>query len=126
MAVTLPTGLGPVAGGIMTIRPDEGFEVEMRAGLIAGDAPLAGLRGNGRWGGKGDGLEFGSDARGGRGVGLRGRGFLGGLSLCSTGGDMAGAAGGFPAGKGGRAALLPPLPAWADGAGLRGLTMLTG
>lgn len=47
MAETLPTGLGPTAGGIMTSRPGEGLETGIRAGLIVGEAPLAGLRGRG-------------------------------------------------------------------------------
>lgn len=61
MAKTLPTGLGPTAGGIMTSRPGEGLETGIRAGLIVGEAPLAGLRGRGLWGGKGDGLGCSSD-----------------------------------------------------------------
>lgn len=47
MAETLPTGLGPTAGGIMTSRPGEGLETRTRAGLTVGEAPLAGLRGRG-------------------------------------------------------------------------------
>lgn len=38
-------------------------------------------------------------------VGLRGSGFLGGLSLCEAAGDLGGAAGGLPVGKGGRTTL---------------------
>ena len=45
MAETLPTGLGPTAGGIMTSRP--GLDTLVRAGLTVGEAPLAGLRGRG-------------------------------------------------------------------------------
>lgn len=41
MAVTLPTGLGPTAGGIMTCRPVEGL------GFTVGETVLAGLRGSG-------------------------------------------------------------------------------
>ena len=59
-------------------------------------------------------------------VGLRGRGFLGGLSLCGVWGDLGGAAGGLPAGSGGRTALRSRGPPWGDGAGLRGRTTLTG
>ena len=59
-------------------------------------------------------------------VGLRGRGFLGGLSLCGVAGDLEGAAGGFPAGRGGRTTLRSREPPWGLGAGLRGRTMLTG
>lgn len=59
-------------------------------------------------------------------VGFRGRGFLGGLSLCGVWGDLGGAAGGLPAGRGGRTTLRPRGPPWGDGAGLRGRTMLTG
>ena len=47
MAETLPTGLGPTAGGIMTSRPVEGLEAGVRAGLAVGEAPLAGLSGRG-------------------------------------------------------------------------------
>lgn len=47
MAETLPTGLGPTAGGITTSRPVEGLETAFRAGLTVGEAPLAGLRGRG-------------------------------------------------------------------------------
>lgn len=47
MAVTLPTGLGPTTGGIMTNRPGEGLEPWLRAGLTVGEVPLAGLRGSG-------------------------------------------------------------------------------
>lgn len=47
MAETLPTGLGPTAGGIMTSRPGAGLEAWVRAGLTVGEAPLAGLRGRG-------------------------------------------------------------------------------
>lgn len=47
MAETLPTGLGPTAGGIMTSRPEDGLETAVRAGLTVGEAPLAGLRGRG-------------------------------------------------------------------------------
>ncbi len=47
MAETLPTGLGPTTGGIMTSRPVEGLETGIRAGLMVGEAPLAGLRGRG-------------------------------------------------------------------------------
>lgn len=47
MAETLPTGLGPTAGGIITSRPGEGLEPRVRAGLTVGEAPLAGLRGSG-------------------------------------------------------------------------------
>lgn len=46
MAETLPTGLGPTAGGIMTSRP-EGLEAGVLAGLTVGEAPLAGLSGRG-------------------------------------------------------------------------------
>lgn len=59
-------------------------------------------------------------------VGLRGRGFLGGLNLCGVCGDLGGAAGGLPVGRGGRTALRSWGPPWAAGAGLRGRTMLTG
>lgn len=59
-------------------------------------------------------------------VGLRGRGFLGGLSLCEVGGDLGGAAGGLPVGKGGRSTLGFWGAAWGAGAGLKGRTMLTG
>ena len=45
MAETLPRGLGPTAGGIMTSRP--GLDTLVRAGLTVGEAPLAGLRGRG-------------------------------------------------------------------------------
>lgn len=38
-------------------------------------------------------------------VGLRGRGFFGGLSLCGVEGDLGGAAGSLPAGRGGRTTL---------------------
>lgn len=61
MAETLPTGLGPTAGGIITSRPGEGLEPWLRAGLAVGEATLAGLRGRGLWGGKGDGLGCSSD-----------------------------------------------------------------
>lgn len=61
MAVTLPTGLGPTTGGIMTSRPGEDLEAWLRAGLTVGEVPLAGLRGSGLWGGKGDGLGCSSD-----------------------------------------------------------------
>lgn len=47
MAETLPTGLGPTAGGIMTSRPAEGLETAVRVRLTVGDVPLAGLRGRG-------------------------------------------------------------------------------
>lgn len=47
VAETLPTGLGPTAGGIMTSRPGEGLEPAVRVGLTVGDVPLAGLRGRG-------------------------------------------------------------------------------
>lgn len=51
MAETLPTGLGPPAGGIMTSRPvqglETGLETGVRAGLTVGEIPLAGLRGRG-------------------------------------------------------------------------------
>lgn len=47
MAETLPTGLGPTAGGIMTRRPEGGLEAWARVGLTVGEAPLAGLRGRG-------------------------------------------------------------------------------
>lgn len=59
-------------------------------------------------------------------VGLRGRGFLGGLSLCGVGGVLEGATGGFPAGRGGRTTLSSRGPPWGLGVGLRGRTMLTG
>lgn len=59
-------------------------------------------------------------------VGLRGRGFLGGLSLCRVGGVLDGADGGLPAGRGGRTNLRSREPPWGDGAGLRGRTMLIG
>lgn len=60
-------------------------------------------------------------------VGLRGRGFLGGLSLCGVGWGLGGGAtGGFPAGRGGRPTSRCLGPPWGDGAGLRGRTMLTG
>lgn len=126
MAETLPTGLGPTAGGIMTSRPGEGLGAGVRAGLTDGEAPLAGLRGRGLWGGKGDGLGCRSDTDSGDRVGLRGRGFLGGLSLCGVGGDLCGAAGGLPVGSGGRTTLMSREAPWGDGAGLRGRTMLTG
>lgn len=45
--MTLPTGLGPTAGGIMTSRLGEVLEAWGRAGLTVGEAPLAGLRGRG-------------------------------------------------------------------------------
>lgn len=105
MAETFPTGLGPTAGGIMTSRPGEDFEAVVRDGLAVGEAPLAGLRGRGLCGGKGDDLGCSSDTNSGDRVGLRGRGFLGGLSLCGVGGDLGGAAGGLPMGRGGRATL---------------------
>lgn len=60
-AETLPTGLGPTAGGIMTSRPGEGLEAGVRAGLTVGRAVLAGLSGSGLWGGKGEGLGCSSD-----------------------------------------------------------------
>lgn len=59
-------------------------------------------------------------------MGLSGRGFLGGLSLCEVGGDLDRAAGGLPDGRGGRTTLRSRGPLWGDGAGLRGLTTLTG
>lgn len=57
----MPTGLGPTAGGIMTSRPAEGLETGVRAGLAVRQAPLAGLRGRGLWGGKADGPGRSSD-----------------------------------------------------------------
>lgn len=81
-AVTLPIGLSPTEGGIMTCRPVEGLDITM------GDAPRAGLSGRGLCGGKADGLDCSSDTNSGERVGLRGRGFLGGLSLCGVGGDL--------------------------------------
>ncbi|TNN37392.1 hypothetical protein EYF80_052460 [Liparis tanakae] len=59
-------------------------------------------------------------------VGLRGRGFLGGLSLWGVEGDLAGPAGGLAAGRGGRTTLRSRAPPRGDWAGLRGRTMLTG
>lgn len=58
MADTLPTGLGPAAGGIMTSR---GLDPAARVGLTVVEATLAGLTGRGFWGGKGEGLDLGSD-----------------------------------------------------------------
>lgn len=47
MAETLPTGLGPVAGGIMTSRPGRGLDTGVRTGGVVGEAALAGLKGSG-------------------------------------------------------------------------------
>ncbi|MEQ2211498.1 hypothetical protein XENOCAPTIV_004181, partial [Xenoophorus captivus] len=60
MADIFPTGCGPVAGGIMTSRP-VALEPEDRVGLTVAEATLAGLRGRGLCGGKGDGLDCCSD-----------------------------------------------------------------
>lgn len=46
-AVTLPTGLGPVAGGIMTSRPGWGLDTGVRTGGFVGETTLAGLKGRG-------------------------------------------------------------------------------
>lgn len=60
MADTLPTGLGPTAGGIITSSPLEGLGSGPRAGLM-GKPPRAGLRGRGLWGGEGECLGCSSD-----------------------------------------------------------------
>lgn len=71
-ADTMPTGLGPTAGGIMTSSPpEEGLDGAARAGL----------RGRGLWGGDGEWWGCSWDTNIGERVGLRGSGFLGGLSL---------------------------------------------
>ena len=59
-------------------------------------------------------------------VGFRGRGFLGGLSLCGVPGDLGGAVGGLLAGRGGRTTLTSREPPMGDWLGLRGRTMFTG
>lgn len=103
-ADTFPIAGGPRAGGIMTSRPGA-LEPEDRVGLTVVGASLAGLRGRGLCGGNGDGLDCCSNTRSGERVGLRGSGFLGGLSLCGVGGDLGGTVGGLLTGRGGLTTL---------------------
>lgn len=69
-------------------------------------------------------VQTGRPTRGER-VGLRGSGFLGGLSLWECAGDLGGAAGGLLAGMGGRAPLASLGEMWGDGAGRSGRTTFT-
>ena len=59
-------------------------------------------------------------------MGLRGRGFVGGLSLCGVGGNLGAAAGGLPGRRGWQPTFGSLEPLCGDEAGLRGRTMLTG
>ena len=59
-------------------------------------------------------------------VGLRGSGFLGGVSFCGVPGDLGGAESGLLMGNGGRGTLKSRGVPRGEGAGLKGRTMLTG